>query len=354
MTLTRKRSINVFILLALLILSANISLMKLTAFKPITDTMALATILDLTVCLPLFFYLLVVKGKGSLLKVLPVIIAGFWVAYFIVPHDNMPYLKDLVKGIYVLEAAFIAIELFLIVMLLRKLPVFIRSMREYKTTEHLFPFMLRKSLHKIFGESSKFVNFVVTDLSIFYYGLTSWKKKWIDRDGISSFSIHKNTGYFGIFIMLIHAMVIEVIGVHFLIYHWNETAAWIFTAFDLFFLFAIIADYHAIRLSPILIDGRRMSIQMGVRSSLEVNLANIQSIGQTETPDEVRKKEEQSFFVTLPEFLDDQPPQYEITLKEPETAYMLFGVKKKINKIYVNVDDPSGFYQKINEAIEKA
>lgn len=59
--------------------------------------------------------------------------------------------------------------------------------------------------------------------------------------------------------MLVHAMVIEVIGVHFLIAHfWSPTAAWIFTALDLYALLWIIADYQAVRLSPIVINDHKL------------------------------------------------------------------------------------------------
>ncbi|QOR67732.1 hypothetical protein IM538_06255 [Cytobacillus suaedae] len=152
------------------------------------------------------------------------------------------------------------------------------------------------------------------------------------------------------FIMLVHAMAIEVIAVHALIAQWNITAAWIVTALDLYLLFCIITDYHAIRLSPVLVDKTTMKMQIGVLSSLEVELNNMQSIEYVTEFSKEQRNEKGSYFVTLPEFIEESP-QIEIRLKEPVTAHYVFGIKKEIKKIYVTVDVRNQFYGLINERV---
>jgi len=321
--------------------------MKLEVFQPVTDWMALATILDLTVCLPLAFYIFIVRNRYSPITVLPLVIGGFWFAYFIIPPDSFGYFTPLKYGIYVVETVFIIAELFVFIMLVKKAPTVRATYRKLRAREYYFPIVLRKTMTETFGER-KLASIWVTDLSIFHYGLLSWRKKVTAIPNVTSFSFHKNTSYFGVFLMLVHAMLIEVIAVHALIMQMSTLAAWIVTALDLYLLFCIIADYHAIRLSPIIIDTKKMTVQLGIRSSLEVDLDNIVSI------EHVTKKVERtkdSFFVTLPDF-GDEPPQFELLLKEQVPVHSVFGLKRQVSKIYVTVDDKHRFYQTIESIID--
>lgn len=113
-SLGKHKSTYIFLVLALLILLSNFALMNLETFKPITDVMALATVFDLTICLPLAFYFFVVRNRYSPVKVLPVIIVGIWLTYLIVPHESIQYFREMFYIIDVLETLLIAIELYLL------------------------------------------------------------------------------------------------------------------------------------------------------------------------------------------------------------------------------------------------
>ncbi|MFT4415851.1 hypothetical protein ACLM5H_18485 [Fredinandcohnia humi] len=347
-----KKSIYIFALLAAAILSTNYMVMSYQIIAPVTDMMIIATLFDLTIVLPLFFYILVVRNRFSLITLLPVTIAGFWYAYFIVPHHDLAVFNYVKYGIYVIEGLFILIELALAIFLLRKIPTLIKNFRHRKEIDFYYPTILRNSFNETFGQK-KFSNILVFDFSIFYYGFFVWKKKWVHREYIQDFTIHTNTGYFGVFIMLVHAMLIEVIGVHFLIAQWSTIAAWIFTAFDIYALLWIIADYHAVRLSPIVINDGRLFAQVGVRRSIEVDLDNIKSIQPTSTDKKIRRTEKNSFAITLPNFFEEDP-QFEIELNEPTIAYLPFGIERDITKLYVTVDDKQKFYQYLSNAIESS
>lgn len=299
-SIKKNRSIYLFAILALLILCSNYTVMVIQPFEPVTDTLILASLFDLTIVLPLFFYLFVVRNRLSLITLLPVVIGGFWFAYFIVPHHDLLIFDYLKYGIYGLEGLFIVIELFLAAMLLRKIPTLYQNYKQQKEINYFYPPTMRTAMNKTFGEK-KLIDIIVYDFSIFYYGFFSWKQKWVDRNHIRSFTIHINSGYFGLFIMLVHAMVIEVIGVHFLIAHfWSPTAAWIFTALDLYALLWIIADYHAVRLSPIVIKDDKLYAQVGIRREIVVDLNTIKSIHSTITGKKERTRENHSFAITLP------------------------------------------------------
>ncbi|MCC3355379.1 hypothetical protein [Bacillus sp. REN16] len=351
-SLKKNRSIYIFMVLALLILSSNYTVMIIQPFEPVTDTLILASLFDLTIVLPLFFYLFVVRNRLSLITLLPVVIGGFWFAYFIVPHHDLVIFDYVKYGIFGLEGLFIIVELFLAALLLRKIPTLSRNYKNQKEIEYFYPPAMRTALTQTFGKK-KLIDILVYDFSIFYYGFFSWKKKWESKNHIRSFTIHINSGYFGLFIMLVHAMVIEVIGVHFLIAHfWSPTAAWIFTALDLYALLWIIADYHAVRLSPIVIKDGKFFAQVGIRREIVVNLKTIKSIQPTITGKKERAQEKHSFAITLPNLFEEDP-QFEIKLSEPALANLPFGLKREMTKLYVTVDDKEGFLQELNSYLEK-
>ncbi|RFB18460.1 hypothetical protein DZB84_05995 [Bacillus sp. HNG] len=347
----KNRSIYIFLILALLVLGSNYTVMVIQPFEPVTDTLILASLFDLTILLPLFFYLFVVRNRLSIITLLPVVIAGFWFAFFIVPHHDLVIFEYVKYGIFALEGLFIAIELFLAAILLRKIPTLYKNYKTQKEINYYYPPAMRMAMNKTFG-TRKLIDILVYDFSIFYYGFFSWKKKWEDRKHLHSFTIHTNSGYFGLFIMLVHAMVIEVIGVHFLIAHfWSPTAAWIFTALDLYALLWIIADYQAVRLSPIVINDHKLFAQVGIRREIIVDLKTIKSIQPTITGKKERTREKQSFSITLPNFFEEDP-QFEIELTEPALANLPFGLKKEMTKLYVTVDDKEAFLQAINRNLE--
>ncbi|MFS0862454.1 hypothetical protein [Fredinandcohnia sp. 179-A 10B2 NHS] len=348
---SKSKTIIIFILIALAILSCNYIVMTTDIVGPIDDLMIIASLIDLTIVLPLFFYILVVRNRFSIITLLPVVIGGFWFSYFIVPHHELAVFSYVKYSIYALEAIFIAIELALGIILLRKIPTLIRNYKKRKELDFFFSTTLRNAFRETFGQK-KFADILVFDFSIFYYGLFVWKKKWQPNENVGEvFSFHTKSGYFGIFIMLVHAMVIEVIGVHFLIAQWSTTAAWIFTAFDVYALLWIIADYHAVRLSPIVLSNGRLYAQVGVRRGIEVNLDNIKSVSSTITDKKSRNREKNSFAITLPDFFEEDP-QFEIELKEPTIAILPFGKQKEITKLYVTVDEKDKFQHMLNSVTE--
>ncbi|THE10886.1 hypothetical protein E1I69_17250 [Bacillus timonensis] len=351
-SLKKNRSIYIFLILALLVLGSNYTIMVIQPFEPVTDTLILASLFDLTIVLPLFFYLFVVRNRLSTITLLPVVIAGFWFAYFIVPHHDLVIFDNAKYGIFALEGLFIAIELFLAAILLRKIPALYKNYKKQKEIEFYYPSTLRMAMNTTFGHR-KLIDILVYDFSILYYGFFSWKKKWDDKKNIHSFTIHTNSGYFSLFIMLVHAMVIEVIAVHFLIAHfWSPTIAWIFTALDLYALLWIIADYQAVRLSPLVINDGKLFSQVGIRREIVVDLKSIKSIQPTSTGKKERAREKNSFAITLPNLFEEEP-QFEIELIEPAFANLPFGIKKEMTKLYVTVDDKEAFLQVISSYLKR-
>ena len=122
--------------------------------------------------------------------------------------------------------------------------------------------------------------------------------------------------------------------------------AWIATALDLYALLFIIADYQAIRLSPVIVDSKGLHVQKGIRLYGFVSFEDIQEICEnTKSPKEV-EKDRKGIALVLHGMEREQIP-YVIKLNKPVEIYYFFGRKKQIESIYVKMDDVHQF----NEAV---
>lgn len=78
--------------------------------------------------------------------------------------------------------------------------------------------------------------------------------------------------------MLIHALLIESVGFHYLLMHWSHTATILLLALNLYTLLYLVADLQVIRTCPILLDDYALILQSGLAQGLRVQFSNIQSI----------------------------------------------------------------------------
>lgn len=335
---------SLFLIITAVVLLANYLLMNLAIYKPITVHMAMATFLDLTVCLPLAFYLIILRKRHSIIHLVPVVILGFWVAYLFIPYHIFEQFKPIMYLLYSVEAIFILLELFILLKAVQKFPHFLRTFNEYKVIYPQFLLALRKSMETVF--SKRLTNILSTDISVYYFSLFSWRKRE-ESVGNHIFTYHKNTGYLAFVIMLAHALVIEMIGVHFLIAQKSVLMAWIFTSLDLITALFLIADYRSAMMSPITITSNHLNIVIGIRRTIEIPLQDIKSIHKTVTAKEIRNREKDSFYATLPQLIEEEEPAFEIELQVPVQAVYMYGYRKYIQKIYITVDNNEAFYHYI-------
>ncbi|KAA0546671.1 hypothetical protein FZW96_15685 [Bacillus sp. BGMRC 2118] len=346
----QKKRVSLFVIIVAIILISNYLVMNIAAYQPVTIHLALATLLDLTIILPLAFYVIILRKRHSVFYIIPAVLIGFWIAYFFIPNYIFEQFKIIMFVIYGIELLFILLEFFILIKTLKKFPQFKMKFNELEASYPQFQLKLRKSLESVF--SSKLANIVSTDISVFYFGLFSWKRRG-EITGNHIFSYHKNTGYLAFVIMLAHALIIEMIGVHFLIAQKSVVWAWVFTSFDLITAVFLVADYRASMRSPITVTHDHLNIVIGVRRSIEVPISGIKSIKKTTTTPKIRKSEKNSFYATLPQLIEDDDPVFEISLNYPIQAIYMYGMKKDIEKIYITVDRNEDFYQYIVNSMER-
>ncbi|SER25739.1 hypothetical protein SAMN04487944_102101 [Gracilibacillus ureilyticus] len=347
------------LLFLLIILVPNYLVMQVQLVGPVDDLVAIGTAIDLVIILPLAIYFLGFKKRVSWLALCAFIFWGLLLANWIIPAEADRYLTYFNKSVIVLEVSVILLEAVLLIAIIKRIPLLIKNYHEEKERHYHFLISLSAATERTFTFKNEKLNkfklilrILATDIAAVYYSLFSWRKKAPALENGRTFTFHKDGGYQGVFFMLVHAMVLEVIAVHILVAQVSHVAAWILTLFDVYALLFIIADYQAIRLSPVVVDDRGIHFQKGVRQYGFIEWEKINAIRKNEkSPKEVAKDRE-SISLAL-NGMEPEPVPYVLDLTKPVEIRQLFGFKKVIRSIYVRMDQPHLFHETINEHLKK-
>ncbi|HDR6312618.1 TPA: hypothetical protein QCU60_004613, partial [Bacillus cereus] len=194
---------------------------------------------------------------------------------------------------------------------------------------------------------NKLVDVIVTECKLIYYAFLSWRVKV--PEGESVYSYHKKTGAIGVYIMIIHATLIESIGFHYLLHQWNPVIAWILLILNVYAMFYFLAEIQAMRKNPIIVAEEKIIIQIGLGKKIVIPFTQIDEISFYKGV--LLKKEKEVLDATVMEFIKE-PPTFEITLKEPVKALLLYGFSKTVSRVHLNVDEEREFYDAVMEKLK--
>ena len=339
-----------FVLLATLILLANFSLYRVEFTQPITPMITIGSFLDFIVTIPILAYFLIIRRRLSIKYLFPFIGAGYVAAWLIIPATYFQTLSAAKYILFAVEGAFIIFELVLIAFLLKRLPLVIDTFKSEKERIPFFKDRLEYSFLTHF-KPSKFLFILISEISVFYYSLFAWKKR-PSHIHFKAFSYHKKTSTIALNIMIIHALIIESIGFHFLLHQWSPIIAIIALVINIYGLFMLLAEIQAVRLCPYLLSDQNLILQTGIMKKIDIPLKLILSVNEYTRSSPLSKQELASIFDAAPSDFIKEKPQIEIILKDQIQASYLYGMTKKVNTIHLRVDDPLLFLNTLKNKIE--
>ncbi|MBB6454175.1 hypothetical protein HNQ94_002626 [Salirhabdus euzebyi] len=343
-----------------IILVPNFLLMKLEILGFVTPLMAVGTVIDLTIILPLIVYFFILKRKPSFIIFVPVSFAGLFLANWFIPDYADQYLNHINKAVILAEVSIILLELLFILYLFKRLPLLKENIRVQREEYHHFLRSFMEAVKQTFSfrikklnQYQKVLQMLSTDLAVIYYVFFSWRKKGKSTSNNTlHFSYHKNGEYLGVFIMLAHALAIEIIAVHLLLMQISHLLAWVITLFDLFALCYLIADYRAITLSPVVLDSKGIHLQKGLRFHVAIPYEKIGAFSLNDRPIKEIDKDKGALNLTLNGF-EKQLPQFVVYLTEPVVSYRAFGLQKIVNKVYLSVDEGRPFQDSLEKILKE-
>lgn len=349
-TMVKKPRILLYAILTSLILLSNYTIYRTSMFGPVPEGAVIGSLLDLLIILPLLTYFMIIRKRYSLKYLGIVIFAAFAAAYFIVPQQHLSEYSFLPYLLIVSEGAFLLLELYIAYTVITRLPKLLKEYKSLSKQNSFFLFNVKNAVEKHLP-GNKTVLVFTTEFSLFHYALFSWKKK-IHIQGGQAFTYHKKTSVNAVYIMLIHAIAIESIGLHYFLHNWNAIVSYILLFLNVYGILFFIAEIQATRLTPYLLTDNHLLLQTGFSKSMHLSLNQIKEFKYYEGPEKFSRKEMDDLYdARVADFIVEKPT-FEILLHEPQELHMMYGMKRNVNRIVLNVDEPAAFYSEVKKALD--
>lgn len=345
MTLGKTR-INLWLVLLLLVMVSNWTLYK-TEFGAMilteeTNPVVIGSLLDFIVIAPILFMLY--KKKFSWKMAIGLIASGCIAAKLIIPASYLQPFDAITWTGIGLEAAIVLFELSLVITFVRYMPKIKASVRN-SDLPRVFSF---PEAVDQFVTKNPIVYAICSEVLVFYYSLLSWKIK--PREGIT---IYKNSSLIAFQVMLIHAVVLETLGVHWMLHYIgiNPVVSIIMLVLNVYTVFFILADIQALRLNPIYFNRESVFLSQGLMQRVEIQFDNIdelitdKEVLQGKLPKGTLSFVARDFETVYPDVI--------IKLKNPVKGTFIMGLQKDCTQVAVRTDSPNEFLEKLQRELIK-
>ncbi|NMH69274.1 beta-carotene 15,15'-monooxygenase [Bacillus sp. RO3] len=265
--------------------------------------------------------------KLSKKQVIGVIVFGLVLGRVIIPEELFaPFTFLLYSGIGV-EVLLLAAELGLIFLFVRKIPG-IRSSMQVSGIGPLFSFLPAVG-DKV--SSHMLLRILSSEGLMMYYALFSWRKKPPVHEG--AVTMHHKTSAVAMNIMLIHAVVIETIGIHWWLHTKLPILSFILLILNVYTVLLFIAEIQITRLHPLEVKNDSIYVTQGLMQRMVIPLHKIDTMEWGATPGK-------DALVFMCKDFEEIQPQVVLFLKEPLEATMFMGRKKQVSEVALRVDEP--------------
>jgi hypothetical protein len=322
-------------LVLLLVLVAFLTSISGQLNKP---EMEWAVTIDFLITAPLAHWLLIRKNKGSKFTVFPFFMLGLVLAHIFLPEGNRSSLSKFTT--YVLPA----IELFVFIVIFKKVLVFRNHFKKAKGKELRFYDALLESCREILP--SRISHVFATEIAVIYFTFFAWKKT---RYGLNEFSYHKKAGAQAVLGILVFAICVETFALHLLLQRWNLIVAWIFTGLSIYTMFQVIGILKSISRIPISVHEEGLALRYGIIADAFIPFDQIEDY---ELVSRALQFDDATRHISPLKELE----KYNIVfnLKQEVTIHGIYGIKKHATRIACQVDDLHEFLTRVESLKQKS
>jgi hypothetical protein len=315
------------------IYAAELLLVRSRMFPRSPDLAAAVVTLDLVVCVPVFFYLMVVRARRlPAISVVPVFLASLLGAALVLPADHQSVL-DLMK--YLALPA----ELLLVGYVGVRVYRGIRSGAFASAGSRTDLVDRLRSTLRDFLPVPAAAGIMAHEIALLYYAFFSWRSRPDVREGELAFSYHQKNGYAAVLLALALGVVVETSAVHLVIRRWSTVLAWAMTAVSLYGVLWLLGHLQAVRLRPILLAPDWLLVRIGLLWSVRVpyhQIAGVVRVGARDVPRPRAKGYLHAVTLGTPQLL--------LELREPVDVDGPYGYTKgDVRRIGVAVDERDRF-----------
>ena len=305
------------------------------------DVATLGLTFDLTLTVPLLFYLLVVRPvRLPPAALVPAVVLSFVGAALVLPPDRQHYLH---LGRVLVAPA----ELLLAGLAVRRVRRAVRESRAAAESVDVVE-VIRHAVRSGIP-LARVADAVTSEVAILYYALFSWRTQPVVGARDLAFTYHRKSGYVGLLGTLAGVTVVEAAAVHLLVQGWSRTAAWVLTALSLYGLLWLLGFLQAVRLRPVLLAPDALHLRVGLRWSARIPYERIARVAPAgiAAPDRRAAGYLHAALLGAPRLLLD--------LDEPVEVEGLYGLAKRgVSRVGVTVDDHAVFMAELEARVRAA
>ncbi|MTH54011.1 hypothetical protein GKZ89_11390 [Bacillus mangrovi] len=332
-----------FLIVTTLILCSNTLVYRIPNFIPHSPQVAFGTLLDCLLVIPALAYFLIIRKRYPIKVIVPIILAGLVASWFIIPAAYQENMESIYYAVLAGEAALIALELYILSKLAIKLPGAIRTIND---KQHI-PFLPKLDMAlSVFGESNRIAAIFASEIAMFRYSLFTWRKQPPASD--LYFTTHKRTSFIAFYVMLIHAIVIESIGFHFLLHSWSPVLSIAMLLINAYTILFFLAEIQAVRLEPIRLTEDTLYIQMGLTKRIDVPYSEIRSVAYYDKKIHGTQKEA---FDGIPADFVKEEPEIVIEFYNPVTVRKIYGFTGQVTAAHIRPDHQDKFYEALKKKL---
>ncbi|WP_107942809.1 beta-carotene 15,15'-monooxygenase [Metasolibacillus fluoroglycofenilyticus] len=296
------------------------------------NSVVIGSLIDLIIVAPLIFIL--AKKHYSLKLFIALMAIGCVLARFIIPQAILaPFSSITWLGIGA-ELIIIAIELLLISSFIIYLPKIMQSTC-LSNAPLIFSFPQAVDQHV---KRHPLIHVLCSELLMFYYALFSWRKKITN-----GYTLHKKTSYIAFQAMMIHAIILETLGIHWWLHSKYPVLSFILLIFNVYSVLFLLADLQAVRLNPTIIRNDTLYLSLGIMKRAAIPLTQITEIVTDASQFEEKLPKDMAQFIAKD--FEAVKPSVIIYCKNPVSVVLPFGFEKHYHQIAIKVDDAHGFIE---------
>ncbi|WP_377521345.1 beta-carotene 15,15'-monooxygenase [Priestia megaterium] len=338
----------VALFLLLLVISSNYVLYHssfgLQSLPADLNGVVVGSILDLSLVAPLLF--LGWQRKFSVKYFIVLMATGLIAARFIIPSEYLASFQTVMWLGVGIEVVLILFELSLLFMLVKNVPPILRRI---KSSSLPLLFSFSRAVNEKFPKQT-FIHILCSEMLMFYYAFGTWKKQ-PSNEG-NTFTLYKRSSFITFQIMIIHAIVIETLGLHWLLHNTSMILSIILLILNIYSIVFFIGDIQALRLNPLRVDNDRLYVSFGLAKRMEIRFQDIEEI--IEDTHILEQKIPSTTIEFIARDFETVHPDLLLILKSPIEATLFMGIKKKYQQVAIRIDDSHAFKKIVKEHLEKA
>lgn len=312
-------------------------LVKSASYDHYQPDIILAISLDLLFTIPLIYMIGIWKSKIPKTTIVPIIILGLILGYFILPDADHNYLDLFKKWLLPI------IETFVVLVVTFKMYKLSKAIRDHNSPETIDTYEIIKSSCRDLMPGLA-ASLMATEIAMIYY---LFNFKAIPVLKANEFSYHKKSGTQLLIGVLIFMTIIETFVMHLVIHKWNPTLAWVLTGLSIYATIQFCSFSRSLSRRPIKITPDNLSIKYGLLAEVEIPLSHIDKI-------ELSRKSlsKNKLYQKVSPFGDLESHNIVISLNEEMKLKRLYGLKKSFIKLALHIDEAERFKTVVDKHIK--